>query len=122
MKQIVLFILVTLFLKIIVHFFLFPTEVLRTNTDKKIYVQITPRQWYFQSHPIYKNLIFEGTQSSPRAFYYPKELIKESIEKHIGSTFTAKLWLFPSILIFIFLLIWIFSENISKSNFYNKYK
>ena len=52
-KKIILFILVTLFVKIVIHFFIFPTETLVLNIDKKVFnreVYLDFGDWVMKNH------------------------------------------------------------------------
>ena len=123
-KKIILFILVTLFVKIVIHFFIFPTETLVLNIDKKVFVQaltyddrIHIRQGIGHDDKNGNKLIVYGNNF----FYYPKELKKVSVGEHISMTFSEKLWLFPCIIILLLSLFWINNkadiENNKKQNF-----
>lgn len=127
-KNIVLFILLTVVIKIIVHFFVFPTEVIVTNTDKKIYVykDIRELRRLKRGYDINKksnHLIVQGNS----VFYYPKEKEKASLANHIEEAFTQKLWLFPWVIFLLLLLFWIFNKsekdklNDSKKNNFSSY-
>jgi hypothetical protein len=117
-KNIVSFILLTVVLKIIVHFFVFPTEILVLNTDKKIHIQLTD----FYDSDIYKKN-FKALEKRYKIngqiiitkdrelFYYPKEKEKVSLAKHIEETFTQKLWLFPWVIFLLLLLFWIDNKS-----------
>ena len=117
-KNIVLFILLTIVIKIIVHFFVFPTEVIVTNTDKKIYVYKDRRELMelkrgYNINKKSNNLIVNGDS----VFYYPKEKEKVSLANHIEKTFTQKLWLFPWVIFLLLLLFWInYKSDKDKSN------
>jgi hypothetical protein len=121
-KRIVLFILLTVVIKIIVHFFVFPTEVIVTNTDKKIYVYKDIRELMrlkrgYDINKKSNNLIVNGDS----VFYYPKEKEKVSLAKHIEETFTQKLWLFPWVIFLLLLSFWInYKSDKDKSNFTKK--
>jgi hypothetical protein len=125
-KNIVSLILLTVVLKIIVHFFVFPTEILVLNTDKKIHIQCfkysrSGRDYYNESNDIqdknykalekrYKikgQLIITGDE----VYYYPKEKEKVCLAKHIEETFTQKLWLFPWVIFLLLLLFWIDNKS-----------
>jgi len=117
-KKTISFIFITILLKIIVHFFIFPTEITYTNTNKKVYVQVDAkdmssirRKNYHQLERKYnkKGLIILGEN----VFYYPKEKERASIAKHIEYTFTDRQWLFPCVSV---LLLWIINNN-KKNNF-----
>lgn len=114
-NNIISFILLTTLLKIIVHFFIFPTEIIYINTSKKIYIQvdgtdrlILKRKNYHELERKYnkKGLIIIGDN----VFYYPKEKERISIAKHVESTFSDRLWLFPCIFVLLVLL-WIINNN-----------
>lgn len=114
-NNIISFILLTTLLKIIVHFFIFPTEIIYINTSKKVYIQvdgtdrlILKRKNYHELERKYnkKGLIIIGDN----VFYYPKEKERISIAKHIESTFSDRLWLFPCIFVLLVLL-WIINNN-----------
>ena len=109
-KKITLFILVTLFVKIVIHFFIFPTETLTLNIDKKVYVQaltwddmVKIKEGIGYDDKNGNKLIVYGNNF----FYYPKELKKVSVGEHISMTFSEKLWLFPCIIILLLSLFWI---------------
>ena len=123
-KKITLFILVTLFVKIVIHFFIFPTETLVLNINKKVFVQaltyddrINIRQGIGHDDKNGNKLIVYGNNF----FYYPRELKKVSIAEHIYMTFTERVWLLPFIIILLLLLFWINNktelENNKKQNF-----
>ena len=118
-KKITLFILVTLLVKIVIHFFIFPTETLVLNIDKKVFVQALTyddrmdiRQGIGHDDKNGNKLIVYGNNF----FYYPKELKKVSIAEHINMTFAGKLWLFPCIIILLLLLLWINNKTELKDN------
>ncbi|MBP6754767.1 MAG: DnaJ domain-containing protein [Bacteroidia bacterium] len=117
-KKISLFILVVIFLKIFIHFFIFPTEKTILNTDKKVFVQTTISDKYYIRRGQGKDdvngnkLIVYGDNF----FYYPKELKKVSIAEHINMTFAEKLWLFPCIIILLLLLFWINNKTELENN------
>jgi hypothetical protein len=117
-KNIVSLILLTVVIKIIVHFFVFPTEVIVTNTDKKIYVyknrlELMRLKRGYDFIEKGNNLIVNGES----VFYYPKEKEKVSLAKHIEETFTQKLWLFPWVIFLLLLLFWInYKSDKDKSN------
>jgi hypothetical protein len=119
-KKIVSFILLTVVLKILVHFFIFPTEIIVTNTDKKIYVYKNSRELIYlkRGYNLNKNsnnLIVQGNS----VFFYPKEKEKDSLANHIEETFTQKIWLFPWVIFLLLLLFWICNKS-EKDKLYTK--
>jgi preprotein translocase subunit SecF len=134
-KKIVSFILFTVVLKIIVHFFVFPTEILVLNTNKKIQIQLTSsidnddwnneireiRQKNYKAlekrYKIKGQIIITGDE----VYYYPNEKEKVSVAKHIEETFTQKLWLFPWVICLLLFLFWINNKSVKdKLNDTNK--
>jgi hypothetical protein len=134
-KKIVSFILLTIVLKILVHFFVFPTEILVLNTNKKIQIQLTSsidnddwnneireiRQKNYKAlekrYKIKGQIIITGDE----VYYYPNEKEKVSVAKHIEETFTQKLWLFPWVICLLLFLFWINNKSVKdKLNDTNK--
>ena len=122
-KKITLFFLVAIFAKIVIHFFIFPTETFILNTDKKVFVAKSDREIRLIKRG-YGDNNFNGNKLivfGDSVFYYPKEKVKVSIEEHIYMTFIERVWLFPSIIILLLLLFWINYkpelENDKKQNF-----
>lgn len=122
-KKITLFIIVSIFVKIVIHFFIFPTETLILNTDKKVFVAKSEREIRIIKRG-YGDNDFNGNKLivfGDSVFYYPKEKVKVSIEEHIYMTFTERVWLFPCIIILLLSLFWINNkadiENNKKQNF-----
>ena len=115
-KNIVLFILLTIVIKIIVHFFVFPTEILVLNTDKKIHIQLDGYDFiiYENFKALEKKYKINGQiiiTKDEEVFYYPKEKEKVSLAKHIEETFTQKLWLFPWVIFLLLLLFWVDNKS-----------
>ena len=126
-KNIVSLILLTVVIKIIVHFFVFPTEILVLNTDKKIHIQCFkyPQATYDYNNELdaIREKNFKALEKrykingqiiitkDEEVFYYPKEKEKVSLAKHIEETFTQKLWLFPWVIFLLLLLFWIDNKS-----------
>ena len=133
-KYILLFIFLTIFLKITVHFFIYPSEVEVTNTDKKVYVNndvsliqdyflIKQKDYSTKSTRTFLRLeklrndgyverkdkyIYENDYVS---FYYPQEKIKKTIALHIKETFLDRLFIFKYVIIVLMLFFWIFLDK-----------
>lgn len=117
-KKISLFILVVIFLKILIHFFIFPTETLVLNIDKKVFVAKSDREIRIIKRG-YGDNDFNGNKLivfGDSVFYYPKEKVKVSIAEHIYMTFSEKVWLFPCIIILLLLLLWIYNKTELENN------
>lgn len=119
-NNIIFIVLLSTLIKIIIHFFIFPTEVSYINTNKKIFIQTEQedREAIFQENydeleKKYnkKELIILGDN----LYYYPEEKKRVSIAKHIESTFSDKTWLFPCIL-FLLVLVWIMNNSEKRKN------
>jgi hypothetical protein len=125
-KKIVSFIVLTVVLKILVHFFIYPTEILVLNTDKKIQIPENAsrnntddrneelRSIYDKDYKAlekrYKingQIIIIGHE----VYYYPNEKEKVSLAKHIQETFTQKLLIFPWVIFLLLFLFWINNKS-----------
>jgi len=119
-NNIIFIVLLSILIKIIIHFFIFPTEVSYINTNKKIFIQTEQkdRRLIFQKN--YEELEKKYNKKEliilgDNLYYYPEEKKRVSIAKHIESTFSVKIWLFPCIL-FLLVLVWIMSINEKRKN------
>ena len=142
-KKIVSFIVLTVVLKILVHFFIYPTEILVLNTDKKIQIpenasrnntdDINEERWSIHDkdykalekrYKINGQIIIIGDE----VYYYPNEKEKVSLAKHIEETFTQKLLIFPWVIFLLLFLLWINNKsakdklnNINKKHNFSSY-
>lgn len=114
-KNIISFILLGLLLKVLVHFFIFPTEKTILNTDKKVFVQVTSYKDRLNIKLGLGTIDNKGNKLivfGDNYFYYPKEQRKVSIEEHINMIFTEKQWIFPCIIILMLLIKWLNQESV----------
>ena len=118
-KKIVSFIVLTVVLKILVHFSIFPTEILVLNTDKKIQIPTSYDEKYNEIRSkdyraLEKKYKINGQIiiiSEDEVYYYPNEKEKVSLAKHIEETFTKKLLLFPWVIFLLLFLFWINNKS-----------
>ncbi len=118
--NIILIVLLSTLIKITIHFFIFPTEVSYINTNKKIFIQTKREDLRFIYQKNYKELEKKFNKKEliilgDNLYFYPEEKKRDSIAKHIQSTFSDKIWLFPCILFFLALL-WIINSNQKHKN------
>lgn len=114
-KNIISFILLAFLLKVLVHFFIFPTEKTILNTDKKVFVQVTNYEDRLNIKRGIGTIDNKGNKLivfGDNYFYYPKEQKKVSIEEHINMIFTEKQWIFPCIIILMLLIKWLNQESV----------
>lgn len=135
-KRIVVFVLLTIIIKIFVHFFIYPTEILVLNTDKKIQIPTSYDEKYNEIRrkdyrALEKKYKINGQIiiiSEDEVYYYPNEKEKVSLAKHIEETFTKKLLLFPWVIFLLLFLFWINNKsakdklnNINKKHNFSSY-
>ncbi|MEO0036986.1 MAG: DnaJ domain [Bacteroidota bacterium] len=114
-KKIISFILLTFFFKVLVHFFIFPTEKTILNTDKKVFVQVSNYGDILKIRRGIGKIDNKGNKLivfGDNYFYYPKEQKKLSIEEHITMIFKEKQWIFPCIIILMLFIVWINQDSV----------